>query len=52
MQLEQNKPNKALQPTPTRYVPTSYDRPAFLFTFSPELGRLIGVAELGVRLQK
>jgi hypothetical protein len=48
--LLQDRPNKALQLTPSRIAPVSYDRSAFPFTSFPELGRPFGVAELGVRL--
>jgi hypothetical protein len=41
--------NKALQLTPSRVPPVSYDRPAFPFTSFLELVRPFGVAELGVR---
>jgi hypothetical protein len=43
------QPNKALQLTPSRIAPVSYDRSAFPFTSSLELVRPFGVAELGVR---
>jgi hypothetical protein len=43
-------PNKALQLTPSRIAPVSYDRSAFPFTPFPELVRPFGVAELGVSL--
>ncbi len=43
------RPNKALQLTPSRTAPVSYDRSAFPFTSFLELVRPFGVAELGVR---
>ncbi len=42
-----NKPNKALQLTPSRTA-LSYDRPVFPFTSFPELVRPFGVAELAM----
>jgi hypothetical protein len=48
--LYQSRPNKALQLTPSRIAPVSYDRSVFPFTSSLELVRPFGVAELGVRL--
>jgi hypothetical protein len=42
------RPNKALQLTPSRIAPVSYDRSAFPFTSFSELVRPFGVAELGV----
>jgi hypothetical protein len=42
-------PNKALQLTPSRDVPVSYDRSVIPFTLFLELVRPFGVAELGVR---
>jgi hypothetical protein len=44
-----NESNKALQLTPSRTAPVSYDRSAFPFTSFLELVRPFGVAELGVR---
>jgi hypothetical protein len=44
------KPNKALQPTPSRDVPASYERPASPFTSLQSSVAFIGVAELDVRL--
>ncbi len=46
---DREEPNKALQLTPSRAAPVSYDRSVFLFTSFLELGRPFGVAELGVR---
>jgi hypothetical protein len=43
------QPNKALQLTPSRDAPLSYDRSAFPFTSFLEFVRPFGVAELGVR---
>jgi hypothetical protein len=51
IRCSQKMPNKALQLTPSRIAPVSYDRPAFPFTSFLELVRPFGVAELGVRLQ-
>jgi len=42
------QPNKALQLTPSRNAPVSYDRSVFPFTLFLELARPFGVAELGV----
>jgi hypothetical protein len=44
------EPNKALQLTPSRTAPVSYDRSVFPFTLFLELVRPFGVAELGVSL--
>jgi hypothetical protein len=44
------EPNKALQLTPSRIAPVSYDHSVFPFTSFLELVRPFGVAELGVRL--
>jgi hypothetical protein len=46
------EPNKALQLTPSRITPVSYDRSVFPFTSFLELVRPFGVAELGVRSLK
>jgi hypothetical protein len=45
-----NKPNKALQLTPSRTAPIFHDRSVFPFTSFLEFVRPFGVAELGVRL--
>jgi hypothetical protein len=44
------EPNKALQLTPSRIPPVSFDRSVFPFTSFLELGPTFGVAELGVGL--
>jgi hypothetical protein len=46
----QIKANKTLQLTPSRAVLLSHDRLSSPSTLTPRVQRLIGVAELGVRL--